>query len=162
MIWIILAFGANFISRWIRIRIGMRIRIQETNLMRIHADPDPKHWPASPTNSLFLLPLHATTMTQVLDFVVGLARAKKILVANLLHHKRKSKWANRPTTCAIRTPRRPRELWALSPLILKKTAVWPAGICQFPWGLKWTMNKVLSDNLGLVKKLAHWVLKLLS
>ncbi len=23
---------------------GMRIRIQETNLMRIHADPDPKHW----------------------------------------------------------------------------------------------------------------------
>jgi hypothetical protein len=34
-------FGANFISGWIR------IRIQETNLMRIHADPDtdpdPKH-----------------------------------------------------------------------------------------------------------------------
>jgi hypothetical protein len=23
---------------------GMRIRIQETNLMRIHADPDPKHY----------------------------------------------------------------------------------------------------------------------
>ncbi len=40
MIWIILAFGAHFISCWIR------IRIQEANLMRIHADPDPdpKHW----------------------------------------------------------------------------------------------------------------------
>ncbi len=36
MIWIILAFGAHFISCW--------IRIQEANLMRIHADPDPKHW----------------------------------------------------------------------------------------------------------------------
>jgi hypothetical protein len=35
MIWIILAFGANFISSW--------IRIQETNLMRIHTDLDPKH-----------------------------------------------------------------------------------------------------------------------
>jgi hypothetical protein len=30
------AFGANFISCW--------IRIQETNRMWIHADPDPKHW----------------------------------------------------------------------------------------------------------------------
>jgi hypothetical protein len=42
MIWIILAFGAHFICCWIR------IRIQEANLMRIHADPDtdpdPKHW----------------------------------------------------------------------------------------------------------------------
>jgi hypothetical protein len=37
VIWIFLAFGANFISCWIR------IRIQETNRMQIHADPDPKH-----------------------------------------------------------------------------------------------------------------------
>ncbi len=44
MIWFILAFGANFISSWIRIRIWNAD--PDTNLMRIHADPDPKHCPS--------------------------------------------------------------------------------------------------------------------
>ncbi len=44
MIWIILAFGANFISSWIRIRVWNAD--PDTNLMRTHADPDPKHCPS--------------------------------------------------------------------------------------------------------------------
>ncbi len=45
MIWIILAFGANLSAAGSGSAFEMRIRIQETNLMRIHADPDtdPEH-----------------------------------------------------------------------------------------------------------------------
>jgi hypothetical protein len=41
MIWIILAFGANFTSCWIRIRI--RNADPEPG-DKFNADPDPKHW----------------------------------------------------------------------------------------------------------------------
>ncbi len=40
MIWIILAFGANFISSWIRIRIW---NVDPDPGVKFHADPDPKH-----------------------------------------------------------------------------------------------------------------------
>jgi hypothetical protein len=82
MIWIILAFGANFISSWIRIRIR-NADPDPGDKFNPDTDPDPKHWPY-PQSFLFWIDFFPFIGLCKFLLVLQLMRSSDTVVISLL------------------------------------------------------------------------------